>query len=467
MKKVLISVLCLICVLCTTSFAACGNNAEFTLNVDEQSYTFTRYNGSDNKFEIPKEYNGLPVNSIGNGAFAGCSSLESITIPNSITYIGISAFISCSNLLNITIPDSVLRINDAFINCSSLSEIYIGSKLTDIGIILNCKNLTNINVSNDNAKYKTIDGNLYSKDGTKLVRYAMGKKQSTFIVPNEVTEIEQYALDDCDFLTSITISDAVKIIGTSMSRCKNLTSINVSENNQNFKSINGNLFNKSGKTILRYAAGKSESAFIFPENIVSIGYMAFESCKNLTNITIPNSVTAIGESAFSGCSGLTSITIPSSVTSIGSMAFESCSNLTIITVIGNTKYHSSGNCLIKTASKTLIAGCKNSIIPTDGSVTSIGGFAFESCSGLTSVTIPDSVTSIGNYAFYNCNSLTSVTIGNGVTSIGRGTFALCSSLASITFNGTKEQWNNITKDHDWEYDTSITQVVCSDGTIEL
>ena len=107
--------------------------------------------------------------------------------------------------------------------------------------------------------------------------------------------------------------------------------------------------------------------------------------------------------------------------------------MTPITVAkGNPKYHSAGNCVIETATKTLIAGCKTSIIPDDGSVTSIGRYAFYNCSGLTSITIPDSVTSIGERAFAGCSGLTSATIGNGVTSIGYRAFYGCSGLTSVT-----------------------------------
>ena len=98
---------------------------------------------------------------------------------------------------------------------------------------------------------------------------------------------------------------------------------------------------------------------------------------------------------------------------------------------GNSVYHSEGNCLIETASKTLIAGCKNSVIPTDGSVTSIGGSSFSGCSNLTSIVIPEGVTSIGNRAFSQCSSLTSIEIPESVKSIGNGAFGDCSSLTSI------------------------------------
>ena len=135
--------------------------------------------------------------------------------------------------------------------------------------------------------------------------------------------------------------------------------------------------------------------------------------------------------------------IPNSVTSIEAWAFDGCTGLTNITVAeGNSVYHSAENCIIETASKTLVVGCKTSIIPTDGSVTSIGNYAFRGCTGLTSVTIPDNVTSIGSSAFSRCSSLT-----------------------SITFQGTKTQWNAISKGSSWNYNTGNYTITCADGTI--
>ncbi len=197
------------------------------------------------------------------------------------------------------------------------------------------------------------------------------------------------------------------------------------------------------------------TSITIPSSVTYIGGGAFYNCSGLTSVTIPSSVASIGDSAFSGCSGLTSIDIPSSVTSIGNYAFCRCSGLTSIVVESdNSVYDSRNNCnaIIEKASNTLIAGCKNTKIPSSvtsigyaafygctgltsivipSSVTSIGDWAFEGCSGLTSIVIPSSVTSIGDDAFYYCSGLTSITIPSSVTSIGGGAFVGCSGLTSI------------------------------------
>jgi len=170
-----------------------------------------------------------------------------------------------------------------------------------------------------------------------------------------------------------------------------------------------------------------------PNTVTSIGNSALLGCTNLSSVTIPNSVTSIEGFVFEGCSSLTSVTIGSGVTSINSSAFYGCSNLSTIKVEdGNTYYHVDDNCLIETASNTLIRGCGIGSIVIPDSVTSIGRSAFSGCTNLSSVIIPNSVTSIGHSAFRNCTSLSSVTIPNSVTSIGLLAFSHCTSLPSVT-----------------------------------
>ncbi len=207
---------------------------------------------------------------------------------------------------------------------------------------------------------------------------------------------------------------------------------------------------------------------IIPSSVTTIANSAFKFCTSLNSITIPNSIRCIEEGAFFSCRSLTSITIPSSVTSIAGGAFGGCGfgNLRIQLEPGNHFYHMAGNCLIETATKTLIAGCNNSIIPADGSVEVIGkcaftackgltgiaipnsvksieDSAFASCSALTGIAIPNSVASIGPRAFMSCWNLTSITIPNGVTSIGTDTFALCKSLTHIQIpNSVTSIWEH-------------------------
>ena len=181
-------------------------------------------------------------------------------------------------------------------------------------------------------------------------------------------------------------------------------------------------------------AGCTSLTYIeIPNSVTTIQDRAFNGCTFLSSITIPNSVTSIGNYAFYLCERLKSVTIGNSVTSIGDAAFEYCSGLTSVTVgEGNSVYDSRGGCnaIIETATNTLVAGCKKTIIPN--SVTSIGEFAFRGCTGLTSVTIPNSVTSIGDWAFNGCSSLTSITIPNSVTTIGGSAFRGCTGLTSVT-----------------------------------
>ncbi len=153
----------------------------------------------------------------------------------------------------------------------------------------------------------------------------------------------------------------------------------------------------------------SLTSITIPNSVTIIDDMAFYECSKLTSITIPNGVTTIGRSVFNDCTILKNITISKSVTTIGHNAFVLCPSVeTIIVESGNPTYHSVGNCIIETATKTLHTGCKNSIIPTDGSVTNIAN-AFDGCHNLTKITIPNSVTNLGVFAFASCLDLTEIT----------------------------------------------------------
>ena len=195
------------------------------------------------------------------------------------TDIGEDAFYECSILTSVVIPDGVTTIGDwAFDKCTSLTSITI---------------------------------------------------------PYSVTTIGEYAFYNCTSLTSITIPYSVTSIGDSaFMGCTSLTEITVSENNESYKSIDGNLYTKDGKTLIQYTIGKTDTEFTIPSNVTTIGYKAFDGCSALTSIVIPDSVTTIDGYAFGLCYSLSSVTIGNSVTSIGNNAFDSCENLTSITYRG-------------------------------------------------------------------------------------------------------------------------------------
>ena len=314
--------------------------------------------------------------------------IKTVTIGDGITGIGRWAFYGCNGLTELTLPNSVTSIgNAAFYGCSGLTELTLPNSVTSIGntAFCDCTGLTELTLPNS-----------VTSIGNSAFFGCSGLAELT--LPNSVTSIGNAAFYGCSGLTKLTLPNSVTSIGESaFSYCRGLTELTL------------------------------------PNSVTSIGNAAFRGCSGLTKLTLPNSITSIEDYAFGDCTGLTKITLPNSVTSIGGGAFWGCSGLEKITVeSGNSRYDSRDNCnsIIETKTNTLIAGCKNSIIPN--SVTSIGRCAFGGCSGLTELTLPSSVTSIGSAAFQGCIGLTELTLPNSVTSIGDGAFAHCSGLTELT-----------------------------------
>jgi len=421
-------------------------------------------NGTITRIPDPMTIHSEGFISVPFGAFVGCNSLTNISIGNGVTSIGMCAFYSCTSLTSITIPDSVTTIGDgAFYNCSSLTSIWIGKGVTSIGesVFFKCVALTDIQVHQDNPSYQSIDGHLYTKDGTTLIKYAVGNAQTSFVVPDSVTSIIGGAFDGNETLASITLP----FVGATKDGTENTK----------FMYIFGNSVPSSLKTVIITGG-------------TTIAAEAFYNCYTLTSITIPHTVTSIGAGAFSGCSSLESITLPfigSSVTveidspnaqfgyvfgettsgttqhykpSSGGYAYAKTyripSTLKSVTVLGGSlSYCAFENCInlttvtlgdaVTSIGNLAFKNCSNLTSVTIGNgVTSIGDDAFYGCGGLTSITIPDSVTSIGSSAFYNCSSLTSVTIGKGVISDNLN-FSSCGNLTSITVDPNNTVYQSI------------------------
>ena len=467
MKKCLTLCLCLATLLCliflTTPKASAATYGNLTYEVSNGEATITDVDTSiSGDITIPSTIDGYPVTSIGNSAFSYCTSLQSITIPDSVTSIGSRAFIGCRSLTSITLPDGVTSIGkEAFSGCTSLTGIWMNSNnpnysSDDYGVLFNKNKTMLIAAPGAIVSYTIPDSVTSIGEGA----FSGCTSLTSITLPEGVTSIGSYAFDDCTSLRSITIPDSVTSIGEgAFSGCTSLTGIWVNSNNPNYSSDDyGVLFNKN-KTMLIAAPGAKVS-YTIPDGVTSIGSYAFYNCESLMSITIPDSVTSIGSYAFYICRSLTSITLPDSVTSIGSSAFNNCIGLTSVYITdiaawcgidfgdfnANPLYYAENlylngklviNLVIPDGVTSIgsyafyICRSLTSITIPDG-VTSIGDGAFCYCRSLTSITIPDSVTSIGDGAFYNCTSLTSITLPEGVTSIGSSAFSGCSSLESIT-----------------------------------
>ncbi|MGI6493391.1 MAG: leucine-rich repeat protein [Candidatus Methanomethylophilaceae archaeon] len=402
------------------------------------------------------------------------ASVEYGGITYAVTSIGDHAFFDCSSLTSVTIPESVISIGD--------------------GVFRNCYSLTGIYVDPGNANYTSTDGTLYNKIGMELIK-CPARTPGDFTIPDGVIIIGSRAFEDCSSLTSVTIPYGVSSIDfCAFDGCSSLTSVTIPES---VVSIGWDVFSDcsslvsvtvpAGVTSIQsntFQGCTSLTSVTMPENITSIGNQAFSGCSSLESITLPANLVSLGQGVFESCSSLVSVTIPASVTSIGENAFIRCTSMTAIDVDGsNTAFRSHDGVLYSKSGKDLIscpagksevdlldtattiksaAFLYSSIefITITESVTHIEGGAFSS-SSLTSVTIPANVTSVGgfafsychalktvhilgnttlieNSAFRECSSLVSVTVSDSVTSIGEDAFFLCDNLVLLGILGTSE-----------------------------
>lgn len=416
---------------------------EYQLSSDGTYYTIIGMGTcKDNYLYIPSMHENIPIKSIGTRALEGviksvvfeedcvlttlednsltfAHGLEEIILPNSLLTIGALAFQSSINLKSIHIPSSVSEIGDrAFFNCSGLE---------------------NITVSEGNVFFKSIDGILYSKDGARLVQYALAKSDTAFSIPNGVEYILSGAFSSCDSIETIVMPDTVQYVsGEAFRWCSNLRSIRLSQNikilssfafdccinlesinipkdtyyidddtfrycsslknivvdgdNLNYKTINGSLYNKDGTTLVQYALGKEDEYFIIPNTVINVGNNAFYGCKTIKKVVMSDNVSSLGESAFCECSKLESVILSSNI----------------------------------------------KVIKDD---------TFSNCGALQNVTLPSSIAEIGHYAFAWCTALKSIRIPSNCVKIGDIAFTGCSDSLNVIFDSTNNWVVYKTKDY--------------------
>ncbi len=380
---------------------------------------------------------GPDVDAIGTYAFAECSALTSVSLPDGLRMISTGAFQECTSLTAVTIPGSVRTVGvDAFSLCSRLQTLTLGEGLESLNAgafsgcairsvtlpasvtsasdaFPECAYLTAINVASGNTNYSSDGGVLFNPDKSTICQ-CPGGKQGAYAVPEGVTLIDSRAFQGCGKLTGVTL----------------------------------------------------------PEGLRSIGAQAFQDCSSLAAITLPHDLTSIGSRAFEGCSSLRTVELPYKLSSFGSAAFAGCGSLTSITVAaGNRSFSSESGVLYQNNGTKLLqypAG-KQGAFALPGRVTEIGEGAFAFCEGLTDLTFTDSVTAIRASAFRGCTALQSVklpadlkvvnsqlflgctglrdvAIPGSVNSIGAAAFAGCTALAEVYFGGDSAAWAALSVD---------------------
>ncbi len=447
---------------------------DYNVQYADYGYVITKYNGFDSNITIPAKITSEYV--------------EGEEYP--VSYICPDAFKDCTTVKSVRVLGNACIRENAFSNCPSITTINIASGITKIhpDAFQNCPSLKSINVNEDNEIYSSLDGVLYNKSQSDLLRYPEGKSGS-FTMPDTVSGLYNNAFDNCNNITSINLS---KNLGTgsedegwstdydptdynessiysdrlviylpvsSLKSCKNLTSASV-ENSSNYKSKDGVISTTDG--IILFCPVAKSGAYTLPTYATAIDSDAFSGCTKLTSITVPSTLKTIDSYAFSGCTGLTSVSLPSTLTSIYKYAFSGCTSLKTISLPDS----------VNTISEGAFSGCTGlTEITIPKGLTCLGNSSYNThptyydeddpdseyeieepeiepefddpdynphttgifygCTNLKTVKLPDNLEQITNYCFSDCTSLTSITLPNKMNYIGSYVFYNCDALKKI------------------------------------
>ena len=467
----------------STTYTTSEGGVLFTKDVK----TVVRYprGRTDTSFTVPSQ-----VTTIGQSAFWNCSYLKNINLPSNIETLNQWAFCSCENVECITVPEKVSYVGKyAFASMTNLKYVSINAKAPRImDYSFNDTNgITDFTYNGsytewENSGWKMIDAlnkddirnYLDQKVENKAFKGFTTSGTSLSIAPF-VTSISSGAFNENNSMASIGLP---KSLGTYQvdvfDKCENLQSFFIDEDATNYKTVDGVLYSKNGKTLWRYPINKSGTSYTIASGVTKVGNSAFYKSKNLTTVKMPNTVVTLAPYAFGAAGSLASVNLSTSLTTIDNYAFSGTSvktfdipstvttvnrgafqitkvTVTTFTIRGDSKSATvDANAFGSSTKVTTVnfngysSDWNSSSWKTalDGKYTNINyKFVIDSNGKLTDflgdaegVSLPTSVKEIGNGAFSHTTKLSVISIPSSVTAIGTSAFDPCKSLAKITVN---------------------------------
>ncbi len=369
------------------------------------------------------------VSEIGSTCFGNCTALAEINFPKALKTIPYRMLSNCTSLTEIEIPEGIERIDTfAFEVCSNLTRVKIPSTVTSISgsAFQFTGKLTNIEISEANNTYTFSNSSLMSKDGKKL--YYVISNTAEINIPETVERIEWGALSAYSQKAVLNISKNVKTIDT-VFETNTITQINVVEENQYFKSLDGNLYTKDMTTLIRYT--QNESSFTIPDTVKIIKNNAMCAQNNLSQLILPENLESIGTFIIN-YTKITQLDLGENVNNLNSASFSGRNvNLTISKNNPNFKTEDGTIILSKDGKKLLAVSKDLTTYEIPSSVENIGPSAFYSKNNLKEINLPANIKNIESGAFDYSINFQKVTIQSNIENIATDAFSRCNSLKEI------------------------------------